>query len=318
MCLGFAGKSNSFFKEAMMAEISQLIRYFEATRPVPDNLAQTGSEIETFFVDRSGVAISRTRSQQVMRALLMCGWQIAETKNDEISALTSAWGHRFTYDAGFPNYELCVAPDSRDKLIGRTRQLLKVIYACAAYNGAFPAFKPIYESDENFLATLDERDAIWLKIDGVEALAPLARISAVQFTFDTCVVDAIGQLNKLNAARSDLLAEYPQDEVWRKYERTSKAGYRLGRYGGPERFDSLEDYCTQLATHDVVQGRGLVPFKDAKLESDDDIALFLRSVWWYFRLRRYKGKLCIEVRPLPRRSDEMLQTQLDMVTKIID
>ena len=98
--------------------------------------------------------------------------------------------------------------------------------------------------------------------------------------------------------------------MWRAYIAESKANYRSDRYGGPLQFESILDYCMRLSKHDVVQGATLVPF-DAVGEID--IPLYLRSIWWYFRLKRYGKALCVEVRPLPRRADELLQSQLEKV-----
>ncbi|MFA7310211.1 MAG: hypothetical protein WC050_04895, partial [Candidatus Paceibacterota bacterium] len=157
----------------------------------------------------------------------------------------------------------------------------------------------------------------WLALDGKKALVPLARISAVQFTVDVTLDDAMPKLNRLLAECDRFLSDYPQDAVWREYIRSSSAGYRSDRYGGPREFTSLGHYCDELARHAAVRGTSLVPFSEAAIESNAEITLFIRSVWWYFRLRRYGYNLCIEVRPLPRRRDEMLQSQLDMVLDIV-
>jgi cytidylate kinase len=68
-----------------------------------------------------------------------------------------------------------------------------------------------------------------------------------------------------------------------------------------------------LAKHDVVVDGKLVPFTEAK----QDIDLFLRSIWWNFRLRRYNNRLCIEIRTLARRTDKDGQRDLDMVLSIL-
>ena len=44
-----------------------------------------------------------------------------------------------------------------------------------------------------------------------------------------------------------------------------------------------------------------------------DIPLFIRSVWWYFRLRRYGTQLCIEIRPFARCEDDDFVHQLSFV-----
>lgn len=86
------------------------------------------------------------------------------------------------------------------------------------------------------------------------------------------------------------------------------------RYGGPLFFKDIEDYCAQLAKHDVVVDSKLIPLNQV---IDLDIPLYLRSIWWYFRLRRYGNTLCIEVRPLPRRSNRKFKEQFDFVMGIL-
>jgi hypothetical protein len=68
----------------------------------------------------------------------------------------------------------------------------------------------------------------------------------------------------------------------------------------------------------VIRGTTLVPFAEVKEGmTPEGLTLFLRSIWWYFRLRRYGPQLCVEVRPLPRLSDHDLQNQLDFVLAIM-
>ena len=177
-------------------------------------------------------------------------------------------------------------------------------------------FAPIYAGNGNYLALPDDRDATWLELDGKAALSPLARISAVQFTLDIDLDSAIRVLNRFLGSRELLLATYPQDDIWREYVRSSAAGYREDRYGGPSQFGSLEHYCSELASHSVVHGPALVPFDQALIWSNEDISLFIRSIWWYFRLRRYGWNLCVEVRPLARRRDDELPIQLEQVCEI--
>ncbi|OHB18647.1 MAG: hypothetical protein A2666_04605 [Parcubacteria group bacterium RIFCSPHIGHO2_01_FULL_47_10b] len=121
-------------------------------------------------------------------------------------------------------------------------------------------------------------------------------------------------LNKFGKEVGSFLADFPQDTVWKRYIVDSSAKYLSNRYGGPLAFESLEDYCQALARHDVVQGAHLVPFQDV---SNLDIPLYLRSIWWHFRLKRYGNALCIEVRPMARRGDEQFERQLDKVLAIV-
>ena len=195
----------------------------------------------------------------------------------------------------------------RENVLENTEGILKTLYEAAAEVGGFPYFHPILNTDENLLVIPDQRDAIWLELDGREALELLARISAVQFTISVSLNSAIPCLNMLGEGVGKFLKNYPQEECWRRYIKESKANYHAMRYGGPLFFDGIEDYCEKLTKHDVVVGQKLVPYNQAR---DLDIPLYLRSIWWYFRLRRYHNELCIEVRPLGRWDDRMIYVYL--------
>ena len=151
------------------------------------------------------------------------------------------------------------------------------------------------------------REMEFLNLDGVEVTNMMAGTSAVQFTVDVTPEDAIRCLNNLGSRLPLFLEDYPQDAYWKRYMRESRAGYRADRYGGPLSFDSLRDYCDKLAVHRAVAGGKLVAHEEVPTL---DIHQFIKSVWWYFRLKRYGEQLCIEIRPLARRSDSMLDEQL--------
>jgi hypothetical protein len=161
----------------------------------------------------------------------------------------------------------------------------------------------------------DERDAVWLELDGRAALAPLARTSSVQFTFSVSLIDVTSILNKMGKNVDKFMDDYPQDKIWKQYIAQSSAGYRQDRYGGPLTFSSLNDYCEKLVKNDVVKGVSLVPYSAVP---DVDMSLYIRSIWWHFRLKRYGESLCIEVRPMPRRADEQFKSQLDKILSIIN
>jgi hypothetical protein len=198
--------------------------------------------------------------------------------------------------------------------MGMVGECLDQLYGAARFCGAEPYFAPVLETEEDLLVIPDERDATWLKLDSREALLPLARISAVHFTISVAPGDVVRVLNGLAARTDSFLADFPQDAIWRSYIAESAAGYRPDRYGGPLFFKSLRDYCWALTRHDVVDGVRLVPFSAA---ANLSFSLFLRSVWWYFRLKRYGNALCLEVRPIPRRTDAEIKHQLDKVLGII-
>lgn len=309
----------------MDPKVEQLLQHFtngvEFTKPEETTY---GIEVETSFVqegtqpETGPVPVTAQQTGQVFTALVGEGWETLKVNQGEPVKIR----HPETMDilqleTGRQNFELATPPfmDPR-ALLKHAKNRLQGIYSAAKRYGAVPRFEPILETSENLLALPDERDRIWQEIDGVEALAPLATISSVQFTIGVSPETAIGALNGLRDNLGTLLEDYPQNEIWKQYIQQSKAGYESERYGCPARFASLEQYCSQLATLKKVSkneaGTEATLQDWSKL---DDIDLFLRSVWWYFRLRRYGSRLCIEVRPLPRRNDWKLDGQLEVVMK---
>ena len=291
--------------------MDRLLSYFCDGLEKPSG--SVGAEIETPFMCGKEPA-SLSQSQKVFGTLVDQGWNIRQKKGALLTAIADASGNTLLYELGRQNIELATAPTTASNLLASTKRILEQLYEVAAGHGLIPSFSPILDTEEDLLVIPDERDATWLALDGREALAPLARISAVQFTVEVSRERAVTCLNALGGRMSLFLADYPQDDVWREYIRKSLAGYQTLRYGGPLLFDGLEDYCEQLSMHEVVLGPRLVPFGQAELF---DIPLFLRSIWWYFRLKRYGNRLCIEVRPLARRDDSRLDVQLQMVLEVL-
>jgi len=231
------------------------------------------------------------------------GWDVAMKKGNLITELRKG-GTKLLYELGRQNIELATAAFDPGRLRQEVFPLLKELYGVAQTVGAHPYFGPIIETEENLLVVPDERDASWLTLDGKDALLPLARTASVQFTIETRgPIHAIELLAALAEKRSSLLRvnPHPQEAFWRNYIATSKAGYRPDRYGIviPE---SIERYVELLSSHDVAMNGKLTPFAEA----EQPIDLFLRSVWWIFRLRRYSDRLCIEIRTLARRDDEQI------------
>lgn len=296
--------------------MTRLVEYF--TRGVGSYaLAETiGMEVETQFLDRASRGpMTREISQLILQEFArQYGWTVTDTRGRLVTEISSPAGDKMKYELGRHNMEVISVPLPPRFLVPHVRGVLTRLYAVVAPYGASPFFGPVVETDEDVLIIPDERDQIWVELDGREPLNLLARSSAVQFTIDVPVADAIRCLNSLGRSIDRFLADYPQERLWRRYIRESRAGYDLLRYGGPLAFDSLHDYCVKLSHHAVVSGTRLVDFENA---ANFDIPLFLRSVWWYFRLKRYGEKLCIEVRPLARRGDEDLMHQLDFVMGMV-
>lgn len=293
-----------------------LEEYFLNGADRSSSLDRVGMEVETMFVDTNGTPISLECSKRMLELLSKSGWSISQKKGSIITELKKG-GNKILYELSRANIELAVEPSIESCIVGKARNLLQEIYAAGNSVGAEPFFGPVLEVDDpaELLVIPDERDAIWLELDGRAALGNLARCSAVQFVFDVDPNDAIVVLNRLGSVIDHFLEDYPQQALWKKYIRESRAGYLPLRYGGPLIFKDFGDYCNELVKHAVVLDGKLVPPSDA---GDFDIPLFLRSIWWYFRLRRYGSRLCIEVRPLPRREDEKFREQLESVLDIIE
>lgn len=296
--------------------MERLLDYFSAGLTNKGVGETVGMEVETSFVNEKGEPISLAQSQKMI--ILLCneyGWFAGKARNDLLISIFNRDGNRILYELGRQNIELSSAPGDPVNVFLETKAILEQIYSAGARVGTFPLFQPILNTDEELLVIPDERDAIWLELDGRQALELLSRTSSVQFTVSVPLADAIKCLGKLGKNLPKFLADYPQEEYWKKYIRTSKAGYDSLRYGGPIYFESLEHYCSELVKNKVVAGPKLVPYQDVV---DLDIPLYLRSIWWYFRLRRYGDTLCIEVRPIGRRSDDKFAEQMRMVFEILD
>ncbi len=293
--------------------MQRLISYF--TDGISSQTLKTmGIEIETQFVDKEGKAIQTRTSQQMLDYLAKNGWSIECRKGDLITILSDEDDNKMFYELGRHNIEISTTTTTPSLALDVARECLSQLYEAAHVVSAKPYFGPIVPSDEDLLIIPDERDAIWLKLDGRSALAPLANTSSIQFTLSVAPQEAIGVLNRLGEQIDSFMTDYPQDTIWKRYIMDSSAGYRSDRYGGPLSFKSLDEYCSALAQHDVVQGTHLVRLSDVK---NLNVPLYLRSIWWHFRLKRYGDALCVEVRPMARRRDKQFQQQLEKVLQII-
>lgn len=293
--------------------MKKLVNYFTAGI-TSKTLETIGAEIETQFVNENGEAITIAQSQRMLQWLISNGWTQTGSKEKLITSLADQHGNAFFYELGRHNIELATVPSTPEKVIAAATGCLGQLYEASESIGAFPRFNPILESNEDLLVIPDTRDAVWLELDGKENLMLLARSSSVQFTFSVSINDAITTLNKLGEQTEQFLINFPQDTLWKEYIAQSHAGYLPNRYGGPLSFTSIEDYCKKLTEHDVVQGAELVPHTEVE---ELDTPLFIRSVWWHFRLKRYGNTLCIEVRPTGRYTDEHLEPQLEKILSII-
>jgi hypothetical protein len=177
------------------------------------------------------------------------------------------------------------------------------LYQLASTHGARPEFGSEIDTAESLLLAVEPRDQLWVELDGARALEHLCRCSSIQFTVDVNPADAIGIINELWARKLHELDYASNNRRWQEYIKDARIGYRLDRYGGPNHFDDLADYARNLAVQPVLMHEGqpvnLAPEETPNLE----VELFLRSVWWNYRLRRYRETLALEMRPFARRSD---------------
>jgi len=294
--------------------MERLIRYF--TEGIEDKpiASSVGMEVETSFVHWNGQPMTVSESQELLeRFRRVNGWEVTKRKGNLVTEVSDG-ANKLCYELGRQNIEIATTPDiSGSVAISGAQRLVNSLEfsACPPLCSDCLWNKgPIVYTDEDLLIIPDERDTIWLELDGRPALELLARTSAVQFTISVPLSSAVECLNKLGEKIGSFIKDYPQEEYWRRYIKESKANYHAMRYGGPLFFKNIEEYCTQLAKHGVVIGTKLIPLDQV---TDLDIPLYLRSIWWYFRLRRYGNTLCIEVRPLPRRSSCKFQEQFDFV-----
>lgn len=293
--------------------MKRLISYF-TDGIVSRTLETIGAEIETQFVNKDGHAIQTQTSQKMLGWLTENGWKADCIKGDLVTTIVDQSGNKIFYELGRHNMEVSTVASTQACIEDVAQGCLNQLYEAANRFGVVPLFAPILNGSEDLLVIPDERDAVWLELDGRDALAPLARTSSVQFTISVDPQDALEILNNLGKRLDLFLVDFPQDAVWKKYIMESSAKYLPNRYGGPLVFDSLAGYCQSLIQHDVVYGTSLVPYQNI---NDLDISLYLRSVWWHFRLKRYGNDLCIEIRPIARRTDDQLSLQLEKVLQVV-
>jgi len=304
----------------MKNTVERLVRYFTEGVGAYATGATVGIEVETQFIDNAGHPITSFIADKIFRSSFSFWnddpWNATAMNDMTITEMTRVHGDdKMLYELGRHNIELSFSPRARETAVDEALVVLKRLMVVAKGCGAYPFLGPVFESDENLLLIPDERDATWLALDGVKALNLLARTSSVQFTIDVRPEDAILLLNELGKNVGTFLPEYPQDALWKRYIAESPAGYRPDRYGGPLFFRNIENYCERLVEHDVVLNNKLIPHEEV---ISPNIPLFIRSVWWHFRLKRYGERLCIEIRPLPRGSNESIRDQFSMVHNIIN
>ena len=174
--------------------MKKLIRYF--TEGITSQTLHTiGAEIETQFVDKDGKPVETKVSQHMLRFLAEKQWKVEGLKGDLITTLVDKDGNRIFYELGRHNMEVSTKVSTQTGVIDIAKKCLDQLYKAASVFGAEPYFAPILSGEEDLLVIPDERDAVWLDLDGRDALAPLARTSSVQFTVSVSPQEAVWGVN---------------------------------------------------------------------------------------------------------------------------
>lgn len=278
-----------------------LLEYFTEGTERTKTGSKIGMEVETDFLDEYGDPINIQTTRKLLSA-----------EQEKPLGLSRK------LELGRQKIEVCIQPQPTANLaIEAMQEALSWLYKQASQLGAVPSFTPETQWDGNLLWVQEDRDAIWVNLDGEAALEQLCRCSSVQFTVDVNPTDAINAINSLNAAKLQEVDYAPNHQRWLNYISQSRANYRVSRYGGPEWFDSFADYATQLQQHEVVMHKGQQVRAPLDQLKNPDIDLFLRSVWWHYRLRRYGDSLVVEIRPFARREDGTLPGLWKMIAEAI-
>ena len=167
--------------------MNRLVSFF--TDGISSQTLQTiGMEIETQFVDKNGEAIETSVSQSILKDLCENDWKVDCRKGNLITELSDGVGNKIFYELGRHNLEVSTVASTSDRVVNIGQKCVDQIYEAGRAYGAYPYFAPILESEQDLLVIPDERDAIWLQLDGKEALMLLARTSSVQFIISVCAL----------------------------------------------------------------------------------------------------------------------------------
>ncbi len=290
--------------------MQRLIDYFQNGRLADDQNRSFGVEVETLFVDAGNRPISLATSQAIWRSLVEdFGWEATETRKGKLVELVKNDFH-LIYELGRHNFEITTPAElvsDCGQLFRAYRMIETEIFLAASSCGARPLLKGWDGFRNNTLILPDRRDEIWVELDGLKPLSLLSHTACIHFNLDLCSVEEGWEfMAKLKEKYQQL--GWPKRSngwAWREYLKTSRANYESGRYGWPPA-KSLGGYCRKLSTFRLVMNKRAgrlsvanpaMPFTQTL---DPDINLFLRSVWWIFRLRVRGGRLVLEIRDVPR------------------
>jgi len=268
--------------------------------------------------------ISIGQSQQIMRWMAAIpGWSVAEQKGNLVTKVEGL-GFTIVYELGHSNLEVITptVPVSRsDALIGPLTMVHNMMAkaACPTSEHAVMLAMP-YDRWENIdtLVMPDKRDEIWKQLDG-PVLTVLGHIASLHINIDlTSIEEGMAWIAQINRIRNEQgWPDADVERIWQRYLLESRAGYEPDRYGpAPETF---ADYIERLSQLKVVMNTapdGLQiadPQRPFAACEHVDIEMFLRSVWWGARLRVRDGKLVLEIRDIPRRGDEHIHDDFELL-----
>ncbi|MDP6571602.1 MAG: hypothetical protein QF747_02085 [Patescibacteria group bacterium] len=166
--------------------MEQLVQFF-TEGITQEDMGLVGTEIETQFItDESCVSqtykpITPHQSQGIFWYLVeKLGWCIADRKNMLITELRDSVGNAIRYELGRHNIEIATIPHKREHLMRHVDGLLNQLRT-AAWKGvrAIPWHKPILSTSEDLLVVPDERDEIWVQLDGRNVLLSLFKPDSV-------------------------------------------------------------------------------------------------------------------------------------------
>ncbi len=303
--------------------MKRLIKYFQQAKTTKSSKRTLGLEIETLFISK-GQPISMKISQAIMSELIQKFLWNENTKTNRIITNIEKDGFNIIYDLGWNLFELTSPPyllSQHKKLIQKCEEKLQELYRCASKYGAEPIFGPFDGFHNKTLIIPDKRDEIWLKLDG-PVLKELGHIASVHYNLSlSSIAEGMRLIKNINTLYRKL--NIPPESVrqaWEKYIKNSWAKYEIDRYAVPP--ETFDQYCYKLSRFKVVMNikkNKLIREKGEAFYTLDevDIDLFLRSVWWWTRLRKRNGKLILEIRGFPRQSDKNIQDDLKLIKSFL-
>ncbi len=285
---------------------------------------QIGIEVETLVIDSNNQPITRQTSQTMFQWLIdQQSWQATSHKGGFVITLQKG-DFTLLYELGWNNLELTTpAMTSLPKLLEQTTAALSELNEATNATGSkiLPAS---YDGcvGQDTLMLPDDRDRIWVDLDG-PALSVLGHIASVHLNIDLTSIEEglalTARYLELFERGEDGWPDAATQDIRNRYITESTADYEPDRYGNPPL--TFDAYCQRLAEMKVVMNQGVngleiaSPARPFAANKEVDIDLFLRSIWWRTRLRVRGDKLVLELRDIPRTTDEQLKKDVMMVCK---